>query len=143
MSPQLPLALAALLVAGARAATYGDYGTDATCAASSMVNAPHVVWGGACWGSSYQYGLGIEWINGISQGNNVGFSTPHLGNLSVWDAFAITSCEPGSITLGTWTRPAMHPNYCSGAPAQALMLPLNVCKLDTISRTYKMLLDGA
>ena len=143
-APAPPALLVALLLAAApraRAAVFGDYGTDATC--SVMVYAPEVAWGGACWGGSYQYGKGTPWVNGISQGNTIAFSIPYLGNISVWDAWALTSCAPGTITIGTWTNRPLHPNYCSGAPAQQLTLPLNVCKLDAISGTYKKLLDGA
>lgn len=108
-----------------------------------MVDEAHVAWGGACWGGSFQYGLGTKWFNGVSNGNTIALSLPYLGNLSVWDSFAITACEPGSVTVGSWAQHPPHPGYCQGAPSQTLTLPLNVCKYDALAGDYKKLLNDA
>ena len=143
--PSLSSAGALLVLAApvALSASIGWYGSDATCAEANIVEVPHVVWGGACWGGSAQYGLGVKWVNGVSNGNTVEYSLPHLGNLSIWDAYALISCAPGTVTLGTWYQPAQHPQYCSGPPSQTLTLPLGVCKFDALDNAYKKLLDDS
>ena len=142
-APKLRALALALAPAAAYGAAIGFYGSDAMCNEANMVDEAHVAWGGACWGGSYQYGLGTKWFNGVSNGNTIALSLPYLGNLSVWDSFAITACEPGSVTVGSWAQHPPHPGYCQGAPSQTLTLPLNVCKYDALAGDYKKLLNDA
>ena len=143
----LPSAAVAALLAAlppARALQIGVYGSDATCSAANLVVAPVPMWGGFCAGSTYQYGLGTSWSNGISAGNTIQLWEPYVGNISGWESWAVTACAPGSATIATWASkgvPFPNPGLCAGAPAQTLTLPLNSCKFDALAGVYKMLLD--
>ena len=140
----LTVALALVAPALVSAATIGWYGSDANCNDANIDETPHIVWGNACWGGSFWYGLGTIWENGASRGNTIELSLPHLGNISVGDAFAITDCSPGSVTVGTWpTGSPKHPNYCSGPPLNKVKLQLGVCTYDPIAKAYHKLLDDA